>query len=162
MFLHLGKQASVYCFFLMYSLSAYAEEQIPLKSFTTKSKIIPGPTSFLYESTEEKDLMPGNDSFGFFYLDKGRNRGVCRLRLNVLCDRGLNFFTPLKNKKINLMIDNKFFSQKSNINGVVDMLFRCPKGWGKSNSKLSYGSYEKHFILKNTSEKFVVPDDRCK
>ena len=149
-------------FLFVCSSLAKEEEQIMLKSMTTKTGFIPGQQLYVYEKTEEKDHMPGNDKFGFFYRSDTKKKGICRIRAEVVCDRGLKFFTKIKNQQVVLKIQNMLFKATTSPVGVLDLIFRCPKQWQDSKATLNVFKFETQYILKNVAGKIEIPDSQCK
>ncbi len=156
------RSALIFIIASVLTIAASGEEQIILKQRTTKPVFIYGPISAIGQVSEEKDLMPGNDSFGFFYKPSGDSRGICRIRTKLSCDHGMRLLSELKNQRVLLIVQNKMLSQMTAHDGILDMLFRCPKKWQDLKVQLSAGKYETSFVMKDAPPAHLIPDKQCK
>lgn len=52
--------------------------------------------------------------------------GVCRLRMKVVCNYGLEFQKALKNAEVSVLINGDVLSGTSDTEGIMDGSFDCP------------------------------------
>ncbi len=148
--------------YFMAPASSFAEEQILLKQRITRKSIVAGPTSFLAQTTGDKDLMPGNNEFGFLFKPSDDKNGVCRLRSKLLCDYGMENLKEIKNLQVHIKLKAGVYNQATDHSGVLDMLFRCPATWQQESIRLSAGKYTSTFVLKDAPPTHRIPDKQCK
>ncbi len=134
-----------------------------LKQRTTRKGIVPlGANVFLSQTSEEKDLMPGNNSFGFFYKEKNNREGYCRLRLQFFCDYGLEVLKEIKNQDVLLQIAGGSLIQKTGHDGIADIIFHCSKKWLNETALVRTGKFESAEILTASKGTYRIPDKQCK
>ena len=115
-----------------------------------------------FEKREVINHMPGNESFGFFYRSDDSEKGMCRIRSKIICDYGMLIQKPIAEQAVLLMVDAKMTSSKTDRDGVLDLLFRCPVVWQEKQVSLSTGAYESKFILKDAAREHMIPEAQCK
>lgn len=145
--------------FILFQISALAEERILLKQ--SKTKTIGGPIVF-GEVTEEIDHMPGNDDFGFFYKPTAEKKGFCRLRAKVVCEYALGILREVKLTNVKIQFTDGSIDRKTDDSGLYDLIFRCEEFRKNQGIVLSV---KKHILSTKLTEfpkEIHIPEADCR
>lgn len=146
-------------FIVLIHIRALGEESITLKQ--SKTRTFGGPVLF-GEFTEEKNLMPGNDDFGFFYKETGEKKGFCRLRAKVACEFALGIFKEVKLTNIKVQFTDGSIERKTDDKGIFDLIFRC-EDFRKNQGVIL--SVKKHILSTKLTEfpkEIHIPEADCR
>ena len=148
---------------LFFSFQSNAEDTVLLKQTKVQGMVIPAGNSLIgFQTKEEKDLMPGNNDFGFFFRDDGNGKGVCRIRTRVVCDYGMEFTKPIVNREIKFSVGNLQYQYRTDTEGLVDLLFRCEKTVENKSSAAFVAKHMQNFTLQDAPKEIRVADGDCK
>lgn len=155
--------AIVFIFFITGTLSAEERERVLTKMYKTKSGVIMIPGGAVgYSMTDEVDLVPGNEAFGFFYKSTNDKKGLCRLRVKVLCDYGLDITKPIINQQAQLRFSEIYYKEKTDVDGVLDILFRCDSYRPDDPVNLMFKKFMYSSKLSEFVKEIRIPEPDCK
>lgn len=145
---------------ILAQINALADESVLLKQRKTKAIGVP---PFFGEITEEKDMMPGNDAFGFFYKTLSEKKGYCRLRAKISCEYALGIQKELKHTPVKIHFTDGSIEGKTDDGGIYDMIFRC-EDFRKNQGTIL--SVKKHILSVNKLTEFpkeiMIPEADCR
>lgn len=151
---------------LITSTTAFADdepERIQLKSYETQNHLVLTPMGAAsFSTSKEKDLMPGNDSFGFFYKANNEKNGICRLRVKVVCDYGMELLKEQKNISLKVQFNNIYYSTKTDLEGIADLIFRCDSQRQNDGVMVTARKHMESSKLSEFPKELRIPADDCK
>lgn len=151
---------------MLISTTVFAEDEpeiIHLKRRETRSHILLTPAgAAAYNTQEDKDLMPGNDSFGFFYKATNEKKGICRLRVKVVCDYGLELLKEQKNLTVKVQFNNTYYNPKTDLEGVLDLIFKCDSHRQNDGVMVTARKHMESSKLSEFPKEIRIPSDDCK
>ncbi|WP_413585013.1 hypothetical protein [Bdellovibrio sp. HCB274] len=151
---------------LAFSVTAKSEEEperVLLKRVETKRQYFVSPVGIgTYTKSEEKDLVPGNDSFGFFYKPTDEKRGICRLRVKVVCDYGMEILKEQKNIDVKIQFTDIVYKGKTDLEGIMDALIRCDVHRANDGVIVTARKFMISSKLSEFPKELRIPDADCK
>lgn len=152
----------ILCIFVVQVVNA-EEERVQLKQGVVRNKTIVTPVGVMsFDQVEEKDLMPGNDAFGFFYKSTDSKKGFCRIRIKIVCDYGLEILKEQKNMETQIRFANIYYKSKTDMDGILDVIFRCDSARKDDGVIISLKKHMHSSKLIEVPGELRIPEADCK
>ncbi|MBC7429988.1 MAG: hypothetical protein H7336_15345 [Bacteriovorax sp.] len=141
---------------LFFSLNAFSQtqtqERVPIKLTETNG----------FGMKKETDLLPGNDSFGFFYKELTSETSHCRFKTKVTCDYGLGSTKVIKHKEVRLEFNDGSITHSTDDQGILDLVYKCQPSLIKKSMTIKIGGYQKIMEVPKFPKNLVLSSDDCK
>lgn len=111
--------------------------------------------------SEDMDVLPGNDSFGFFTKSVDENKKICRIRIKVYCDYKFGVTKPVKEKNIEFVFDKKLILYKTESDGLLDFLFDCKADIEKKKVEIRLNKHKVDTTFSNFPKELAVEEENC-
>lgn len=153
---------AVFSGFLIISLNSFAIELRQERRATRFKKTHEFYSPYgIARVSEDIDVLPGNDSFGFFTKSIDENNKICRVRIKVYCDYKFGVTKPVKEKNIELIFDKKLILYKTESNGLLDFLFDCKSDIEKKRVEIRLNKYKIDTTFSNFPKELAVEEENC-
>lgn len=150
-------------FILILHYSLFASANLNVEKWNAHAAIVEnGKGIKVATPPRERHLSTVGGDFGFSFEKKTNEMGVCRLRLKVVCDYGLEFEKALKNTEVSMLIDGKILNGKTNLEGIMDGTFDCPTKTQNMNARLNVKKHQQNFVLKDSPGVIKIPEKVCR